>query len=62
MILLVRGIINTKNGTELRDKKLEAIGLDKRQYGLHSLRAGGASAAANTGVPDSLFKHHGHGQ
>ena len=29
---------------------LEAIGLDKRQFGLHSLRAGGASAATNAGV------------
>ena len=65
--------IPSKNGTRLRDKgglsyitvheavleKLEAIGLDKRQYGLHSLRAGGASAAANTGVPDRMFKRRG---
>ena len=28
-------------------------------FGLHSLRAGGATAAANAGVPDHLFKHHG---
>ena len=28
-------------------------------YGLHSLRAGGASAAANAGVPDRMFKRHG---
>ena len=28
-------------------------------YGLHSLRSGGASAAANFGVPDRLFKRHG---
>ena len=26
----------------------------------YSLRAGGASAAANAGVKDRLFKHHGH--
>ena len=39
--------------------KLEAIGLDKRQYGLHSLRAGGASAAANAGVPDRMLKRRG---
>lgn len=38
---------------------LSAIGLDHRQFGLHSLRAGGASAAANAGVPDRLFKRHG---
>ena len=70
---LFRGITHTKNGTKLREKgglsyttireavlqKLEAIGLDRRQYGLHSLRAGGASAAANAGVPDRMFKRHG---
>lgn len=70
---IFRGIIHTKKGSRLRDKgslsyttvretvldKLEAIGLDKSQYGLHSLRAGGASAAANAGVPDRMFKRHG---
>ena len=72
---LFRGISHTKNGSKLRDKsmrgisyttiresvlqRLEEIGLDKRQYGLHSLRAGGASAAANAGVPDRMFKRHG---
>ena len=30
-----------------------------RQFGMHSLRAGGATAAANAGVPDRLFKRHG---
>ena len=38
---------------------LSAIGLDHHQFGLHSLRAGGSSAAANAGVPDRLFKRHG---
>ena len=27
--------------------------------GTHSLRSGGATAAANAGVPDLLFKRHG---
>ena len=36
-----------------------SIGLPKQDYGLHSLRAGGASAAANARVPDRLFKRHG---
>ena len=31
----------------------------KNLFGLHSLRAGGASAAANAGVGDRLFKRHG---
>ena len=44
---------------EVMLEMLEAIGLDKRQFGLHSLRAGGASAAANAGVVDRLFKRHG---
>ncbi|XP_060579452.1 uncharacterized protein LOC132736355 [Ruditapes philippinarum] len=37
----------------------EHIGLDKSKFGLHSLRSGGASAAANAGVSDRLFKRHG---
>lgn len=44
---------------ELVGECLRAIGLDSSQYGLHSLRAGGASAAANAGVPDRLFRRHG---
>ena len=37
----------------------DSIDLPKQDYGLHSLRAGGASAAANARVPDRLFKRHG---
>ncbi|XP_033725911.1 uncharacterized protein LOC117315697 [Pecten maximus] len=32
---------------------------DISKYGLHSFRAGGATAAANGGVVDRLFKRHG---
>ena len=39
-------------------EKFEAVGLYK-QYGLHSLGAGRATAAANVGVPDRMFKRHG---
>ena len=70
---LFRGIVRTKLGEQLRKKggisytrvrelvlqKLTALGLDPKQFGLHSLRSGGASAAANAGVPDRLFKRHG---
>ena len=70
---LFRAIVNTKNGQRLREsggisytrmrelvlKKLSAIGLDPKRFGLHSLRSGGASAAANAGVPDRMFKWHG---
>ena len=40
-------------------KKLSSIGLDATKFGMHSFRAGGATAAANAGVPDRLFKRHG---
>ena len=63
--------MNTKNGVGLCDTgslgytgarelvldKLTEIGLDRRQFGLHSLRSGGASAA-NAGVPYRCFKRH----
>jgi hypothetical protein len=70
---LIRGIVHTKSGEQLRKKggisytrvreivlgKLTELGLDRKLFGLHSLRAGGASAAAGAGVPDRLFKRHG---
>ena len=70
---LFRGLLVTKNGECLRPSgslsysrvrelvldKLSAIGLDKCKFGLHSLRSGGASAAANAGIPDRWFKRHG---
>ena len=71
-LLLFRGITKTKHGEHLRSNgglsytrmrelfrdMVKDIGLDPSQFGLHSLRAGGASAAANAGVPDHLFKRH----
>ena len=39
-------------------KKLQEIDLDPKLFSLHSLRAGGASAAANAGIPDCWFKRH----
>ena len=33
--------------------------IDVSKIGVHSLRIGGASAAANAGIPDRLFKRHG---
>lgn len=32
---------------------------DISKYGLHSLRADGATVCANSGIPDRLFKRHG---
>ena len=38
---------------------LSSIGINMNNYGLHSLRSGGTSAAYKGGVPDRLFKVHG---
>lgn len=38
---------------------LAATGLNSREYGLHSLRAGGASHAANLGISDRRIACHG---
>ena len=40
-------------------KKIADLGLPPEDFGLHSLRAGGATAAANANVPDRCFKRHG---
>ena len=72
-LFLFRGIVQTKEGERLRPsgslsystvrvlfrKKLEDLGHSLTGFGLHSFRAGGASAAARAGVPDRLFKQHG---
>lgn len=44
---------------EIFKEALALVGVNPKDYGLHSLRAGGATAAANCGVPDRLFKKHG---
>ena len=43
---------------ELLLKALVSIGCDKSMLGLHSLRSGGATQAANNNVYDRLFKAH----
>ena len=40
-------------------KALSEIGLKREKFGLHSLRVCGATAAANAGIKDRLFKKHG---
>ena len=48
--------------TRLRELVLEAfkdIVPDISAIGTHSLRSGGATAAANAGIPDRLFKRRG---
>jgi hypothetical protein len=36
-----------------------SLGLSPKEYGLHSLRRGGATAAAAAGVSDRLLQKHG---
>ena len=70
---LFRAIIKTKDREMLRSAgslsygrvselfklKLSELGYPAAKYGLHSLCAGGATAAVNARVPDRLFKRHG---
>ena len=48
--------------TTTRDAVMAAIqdiGLNRKLFGMHSFRRGGATEAAKRGVPDRLFKKHG---
>ena len=70
---LFRGLSKTMDGyrlwptggisyTRVRELLLEVlknVGLDPTEFGLHNLRSGSATAAANAGVPDRWFKRHG---
>jgi len=44
---------------ELLLNALSDVGLDKKKFGLHSLRSGGASQAAHNCIPERLLKSHG---
>ena len=44
---------------ELIRQELQKERLDPSFYGIHSLRAGRASAAAALGIPDTLFQWQG---
>ena len=71
-LLLFRPVIKGK-GERLRDsggltysrmkelfkQKLSQLGFEADDFRLHSLRAGGATAAAKAGIPDRIFKRHG---
>ena len=51
--------ISYSNARDVVLKKLESLGFNPKQFGLHSLRSGAASACANSGVSDRMFKRHG---
>jgi len=44
---------------ELLKEKLQQLGFLSNEYSLHSSRAVGATAAAEVGIPDRVFKRHG---
>ena len=47
--------------TRARELFLDVVtvaGMEREEFSLHSLRSGGASATANAGVNDRLFKSH----
>ena len=54
-----RGCLSYTTVRELFRKKLVDLEHSPEGFGLHSLRARGASAAAQAGIPDRLFKQHG---
>ena len=69
---LFQRVQSTKQGVRLRDqpmsytrakellkRELQREELDASQFGIHSLRSGGASTAAALGIPDWLFQRHG---
>ena len=68
---LFRGLNSVKAKTRMRKSKISytrvrelvkeafADSIDVNLIGVHSPRAGGASSAANNGIPDRLFKRHG---
>jgi len=43
----------------LLQMKLQQLGHSPNLFGTHNLHSGGATAVANTGVPDCLYKQHG---
>ena len=44
---------------ELVKQALERTGIDSTEYGTHSLRSGGTTAAARAHVAERLFQRHG---
>ena len=44
--------------TEAFRKDLRSVGVDPSTFGFHSLRSGGATSAANSGVSDRVFQRH----
>jgi hypothetical protein len=52
-------LVSCSRDREILFNMLQSIGLNKQPFGFHSLRSDGDATAANTGIPDHLFKRHG---
>jgi integrase len=59
LFTLRKGKVSYSRCREIFKEALESIGIDSSKFGLHSLRSGGASAAAERGVPDRLLLRQG---
>ena len=53
------GVLSYTRTREIVLQALSSLGYEREKFGLHSLRSGGATLAANNGVSDRLFKRHG---
>jgi hypothetical protein len=53
------GKLSYTTAREIILSALETLGLNKKYFGLHSLRSRGATAAAAAKVDDQFFKKHG---
>jgi len=53
------GKLSYSSAREILLNTVDHIGLDKTKFGLHSLRSGGATAAAAAQVEDRIKKKHG---
>ena len=58
-VRLRKEIMSYSRAAELVKKEIKTEGLDPKQYGLHSLRSGGASTAAAVGISDRLLQRQG---
>ncbi len=56
---LRQGKLTYSTCRDLFKQALQSVGVEASLFGLHSLRAGGATAAAAVGVPDRILKKHG---
>ncbi|XP_071140495.1 integrase/recombinase xerD homolog [Mytilus edulis] len=58
-VLRKSGKISYSSARDILLSALHKLGLDKTKFGLHSLRSGGATAAAASKIEDRIFKKHG---